>query len=91
MLERYSPQFRRATAQIAAQQLEDTHIGLGKYNKLPLLMMVGKNDSGFELAKYAIQFAKELPDVKLVLFNTGHAVPAESFPKFIGEIKDFIK
>ena len=89
--ERNSKIFRRSAAEIAAQQMRDTHIGLGHKNILPTLIIVGEEDDGFDLAKHAINFSKELPNGKLIVFkNTGHSISAERPNELVDVIREFI-
>lgn len=81
-----SAPFRRATAQIAAEQLRASHRGLGHLNKQPTLIMVGDQDHGLDLAKHAVAFSKELPRGELVTFaGAGHSVHTER-PKDVTDV-----
>lgn len=87
-----SVQFRRSTGQIAAQQLKDTHRGLGYLNKQPTLLLVGRDDTGLDLAKNAIEFSKEMPNVELKIFeNTGHSIHGERPQELVKEMQAFLR
>lgn len=86
-----SSAFRRSTRQIAAQQLRDSHRGLGHLNKQPTLLLVGKEDTGLGLAENAIEFSEEMPNKELVIYeNTGHSIHAERPADLARRMREFL-
>lgn len=89
-----SPIFRRAAAALAADQLDSdhSHIGKGHLNLQPTLIVVGELDDGFDLANYAIKFAKELPNAKLVVMKKiGHSIHSENPEGLMEHIRQFVR
>lgn len=86
-----SPIFRRATAQIAAEQLRSSHRGLGHLNTQPTLVMVGDHDDGLGLSDHAAEFSRELPAGELVRFpEGGHSLHGE-YPEALAQrMLDFL-
>lgn len=86
-----SPLFRRSTRQIATQQLIDSHRGSGHLNSQPTLMLVGKDDTGLDLGKNAIEFFEELPNGELEVYeNTGHSIHDEKPEILARRILEFL-
>ena len=86
-----SPVFRRATRQIAAEELRQSHRGLGHLNRQPTLLLVGRQDTGLDLARHAIEFFQELPAAELVVFEqTGHSIHDERPAEMADALLDFL-
>jgi pimeloyl-ACP methyl ester carboxylesterase len=88
-----NPAFRKAAANLAADQLhsENSHINKGYMNLQPTLIVVGDLDDGLDLAKHAIKFADELPDGKLIVMkNVGHSIAGEKVGLLMQYMIEFI-
>lgn len=85
------PYFRRCNAQLAADQLRNSHVGLGHLNKQPTLLMAGTEDHGLEIGPRTIEFYKELPNAELEVFEgAGHSIHFERRDALLARMLRFL-